>query len=846
MIFDSLMRVAFAALIFMSASFYVYAQDNVSQTSDARENADAPTVPDEEVFFMEDYEVLEKVEKFTDVGRTDIPREFIENLPRGNGGVTDILQYAPGVQFDEAYRGSTKAGEIAPADISISGGKTYENLFLIDGMNNSNLLNPGVSDPYSPSDVPGHAQKFFIDSWLIEDITLYDSNIPAAYDGFTGGVVDVVTRRPRQKFGGNLSYRTTRSEWTHYFINDADAEQLANSTGSSEQPRFRKNFYSASFNIPIIDNSTGILLSYNLSESSIPQIFFNGWKDQTRQSQTFLLKASHNIDGLSYIDASVSYSPHEAQYFLENTMDSDFTITGGGYFAAMNYTRESGGGGHVKFHADWSYSENSRNSPADYKTWIATPHKPWGGTILVNDNISPSKEGGWGSIDQEDESVKLTFDQRLEAASFLGRHKINYGTVYNNVRGRYHRLTDAVSYNEAVLSYDVRCNIFEGTDCISGEQYFRRRTISPESDVDVEVNLYAAYLEDSWDFSRFNLRMGGRMSLDDYMNNYNISPRLQLQYDIFGNRNTVITAGYSRYYSSSPLSNKLQEGKLPSYVEKRRKEFFEATDWETSSAGIKTAYNYRELNTPYSNEYMIGVNQDIFGSNLGLKYIERYNRDEIAQDRSVTELDGIVHYRLNNNGRSNFRSAQLSLSRSWEKKHTVMLNASWQEAQTSNSNYNNTVDLEELEDIVIFEGRKTHRYELPKDNFNRPIRVNLAYTGRFFDHFTFSAIMNYRTPYRQLQIVDSNYILGYGETDPVTGETVQIVTDVYEIKQLNDSFTMDCSFAWEQKLFFEHQLVFTLEVSNILNTRNEAGRGTSGSSQYELGRQFWAGLNYKF
>ena len=94
--------------------------------------------------------------------------------------------------------------DLRPESISISGGRFYENNFVLDGLSNSNRLDPASdSSSSSVSDIGGHEQSLFINADLIGELKVYDSNVPAAYGGFTGGVVDATTRRAgREPEGG--------------------------------------------------------------------------------------------------------------------------------------------------------------------------------------------------------------------------------------------------------------------------------------------------------------------------------------------------------------------------------------------------------------------------------------------------------------------------------------------------------------------------------------------------------------------------------------------------------------------------------------------------------------------
>lgn len=76
-------------------------------------------------------------------GEQVIDRQMIDSLPSGNGDITSLLRTNPNVQFDNNQLNSKSPGEIAPANISINGAQPWQNLFIVDGMNMNNDLDPG-------------------------------------------------------------------------------------------------------------------------------------------------------------------------------------------------------------------------------------------------------------------------------------------------------------------------------------------------------------------------------------------------------------------------------------------------------------------------------------------------------------------------------------------------------------------------------------------------------------------------------------------------------------------------------------------------------------------------------
>jgi hypothetical protein len=811
------------------------------------------TVPerDDDAALIIDVEVRERVHEDAVVGRTEIPREVLENMPKGDGTISDLLRVAPGIQYDKNYRSSNTAGEIAPAEVSISGAKPYESLFLIDGMSNSNMLNPGSNDKVRIIDIGGNPQKFFLNSWLVEDITVYDSNIPASFGGFTGGVVDVTTKEPGKKFGGKLSYRTTKTGWTHYYIDEKDKNYFKESEGHLNQPNFRKDFYAAALNIPINDDM-GFLVSYNRTDSVIPLRHFNGYKDTERLSETYFLKGLYNIDGTSYIDASVAYAPYVEKYFMSDTMDGEYNINGGGYFAVMNYYNGIKDDGEIKVHADYSFQEDSRTGSTDYHyNWIVSPYKPWGAVAEGYDKDVSSYEGGPGNLKKENGNLSLKFDHNLKPMGLWGTHRVSYGAAYNNIYGRQYRPEEYSQYQDATASPDVRCGGDMQT-CIDGDQYFASRNTYPVSDVSVWINEYAGYGEDEWDFLRFKLRLGLRVSNDDYMNNTNFSPRTQFQYDIFNDNRTVLTLGYSRYYGANLLRNKLREAGISDDRYFRQTYNNRIQEWMPTDLNSIIEYNFKELRTPYTDEYSANISQNIYDSVLSAQYVERRSDDEFATSYREIEKDGKAHYRLDNAGSSRYRSVRLGWRKSWEN-HSLMFNGTWSESYTSYNNYDANYNLEDTGAETILDGEIIKKKDLPKDNFNRPYIFNLTYVGKYFSHLTVSGVFTYTTSHKRL--VDlADVSVGYEGTNSATMLPDEKKLNVYKTVRFKDAYMLDASLAWEQPTFSGQKLVLTFEVLNILDKRNKIGEAARVTHKweayafetYQLGRQFWAGVAYEF
>ena len=826
---------------FLIIHLNIYAFDNVTdnESNEILEDSDS------ELFLLDTIDVIQKIGDGSDSGKTEISREIIDYLPSGNQGITDMLKIAPGVQFNENYKSSSTAGEIKPANISISGAKTYENLYLIDGMSNSSLLDPGGYGNLL-NDVEGEPQKFFINQWLIEDITLLDSDISASYNGFQGGVVDVKLKQPVNIFQGNFNYKVTNQSLTNFFISE-EAKRSHELGSFDNQLLFEKHFLSLGLNIPITKNYA-FLFSANYNWSKIPLMNLSQWNTQTRNIQNYFLKSSWKIDSSSYVDASISYSPYIGNYFLKNKKDSDYKVINGGTFAVVNYVKEYNGH-KFKVHGDLNYSENKKFAPDEYKVWNTTDKKNWGKPILTGlegDNFtSLSIEGGLGDVEKYETSVKISFDHNVKPIEIFGKLKINYGLEYSAVFGRYLKRNNSYWYDGAYINPLIDCKGDSNT-CSEGDQYFTERTITPSSDVNAFINHFGTYLEGDYTLERFNLRLGVRYDIDDYLKNSNFSPRVKATLDLFNNKKTTINAGYGRYYSSSMLFYKLREGRKENIKEVRWSYRNKLKEWVPSNLNTKTTYNFNELKTPYNDEVTVSLNQDILGSFVNLKYLLRYGKDAIATNRLYVK-DGIAYYSFNNNGYSNYSSLQLKWQKSW-KNHHLITNLTWSTSEVSNESYDESLDIEDMEKEVIYNGNKILLHDLPKGNYARPLIFNISYIGTFFKNLKLSLTLNYKSPYKSLELT------GFEETgeqrfNEETNEIENVTYSTYEDVYYGHNVTVDLGLYWEQTLWKTHKLTIFTEIYNLFNTQNQIGKRfyTGDSSEdYELGLQVWFGVQYEF
>ncbi|WP_432823829.1 TonB-dependent receptor plug domain-containing protein [Trichloromonas sp.] len=770
-----------------------------------------------------------------ETGKSTLSEAQIKALPQGNGSINELLTTLPSVQASDMANTSLQGGEITPPHLSISGGRFYENNYVVDGIGNNSLLDPAASDPESIQNVPGHPQEMFLHNRLVDEITVYRSNISAEYGGFTGGVVDVKTKKPAAEFGGAVALRTTRDSWTRFHLDHDQEEDFENSNSSERQPRFRKYDGDVLLNLPLTER-VGLLASYRRLYSQIPLRHFDRTRNQSRDMETYFLKYVYDISDrttatVTYIETPFSEKRFRSEDRGSEIRNSWYTIDRGGYRLAgdLNHFFDLG---ELTVKGALRKSENTRQAPQHFYNWNVAPSgwpgewdKDWG-------TDKYSKEGGYGDVQssQAGENIELIFTFEPVRTGPVS-HEIKLGYGFERLTGTYEREDQTHIYSLARNDASVNCgdNLL---DCVDGQQYLWFRSVYEPDSVDETIDRHHLFIEDRLQFQRLTLRPGLRVARDNFMQNTDRDLRLAATYDLLGDGDTLLIAGVNRYHGQSLLTYKLSEAKKPYYTERRSK--IAGTDflgpWALVSQN-RAFTRYSELKTPYSDELTFGVDQALLGGRLKVNYIERRGKDEFASQTSDRDAQGRTFTTLNNNGRSEHEEVGIEWERSW-KKHYLALNATWQRTETSNENYRVGLEEEELMEQVYYHGDLINRIDLPRDDYNRAYVGNLVYSATLPHGFTFTNRTRYRSGYCSLEDTGADALGPNGEAVPVYAKFKQ-----------PESWLFDWVLDWRRDLYRKQGIQLSLEVYNVFNQKVKAG---ALDETYEMGRQVWAGMEYYF
>lgn len=786
-----------------------------------------------------------------------VTSEEISQKNTGDGNITDLMKTNPAVQFANNDSNSMNQGEIKPSRISIHGSSSYQNAYRLDGVSFNNDFDPADSGlGETATRLSSSDQGIYIDSRLIDSMTVYDNNIPVEFGGFTGGTVEVNSRRWQGENSAHAYYRLTRSGWNNLFHDSSQGiDTTKNDTANPArfQNRYDKNDFGGWFELGVSENS-GIVFSASRRSSTIPMtvtggeafvlennqvepIFSDsGKKNQRRTSDNYFLKYSLDLSDKSSLDLSANYASYDSRLFSSSVSNSgyDSTHDGLGFTAVFKHQLDLG---QFEITANTQDLKDNRNNDQKYSLTVRAIEfdEDWNYLGMTERN-----SGGLGDLESKQKSHGLKTVMRFNSLEDgLGiTHQPTLGAEVNYTKGTYVRDHDYLRYT---YSGNLIKDDYNGS--LTNINRFKKGSYS------ADYTNYAIFLDDNIQYGNLTLRPGIRLDRDDFVNRTNIAPRLSGNYDVFGNGKTQIIAGANRYYGRSMLTYALYGAQNGGMQNCNGSEWdpcsliLENNNWDNK----KDYEGIDSLKTPYNDELTVALQQEIMSTTWRLQYVHREGYDEVrtrtkydtrdADKRSIRMYD--------NGGRSSHDTVTLSVNNSqpWEwadASHVMTASLTWQQSESNtpkDSGYNsfdpaNKVNLNK----VWYDGKIIDASKLPSTSFNSPFKFNLELTSVWDDYdLTWYNRLQWWGARDQAVRYDNAYAV-----DPEYGQVRK-----YTKQHFSSKYTWDTRLGWKPE--FAHGFGFSVEVNNILNNKNVADRFVFEDrvlKSYDPGRQFWLQVNY--
>ena len=433
---------------------------------------------------------------------------------------------------------------------SISGSFSYENLFLINGVE----VNENIRGSFLP---------LFIED-AIQETTTATAGVSAEYGRFTGGVVNVITKSGGNDFSGSFRVNVDNDDW----VSDK-TDRLFDPT--FEQLDDRNEIYEGTFGGPIWKDRFWFFLAgrdrTEASQDTTVQtnITYPTGDDETRYEAkaTIALTPSHSVIG-SYLEIERTRSGATFGNVLDLRSVNDRTdpqdIKAGNYTGILTSS----------FFLEAQYSERFY----EIATGLGGPPDLIDGTLLRH---RPTNRRFWSSTfcGTCEPEIRNNEDYLVKGSYFLttensGSHDFTFG--YDNFSDIRFSVNHQSGSDFQVWAEDIVIdgsnNIFPIFDTgATWIVWWPPVGLDIAQDTDFQTRSFYAndswQLNDKWSFNigvRYDENEGIDSSGNLVSDDDKISPRLGVSYDVKGDGDLVINASFGTYVAALANTGNVADG----------------------------------------------------------------------------------------------------------------------------------------------------------------------------------------------------------------------------------------------------------------------------------------------
>ena len=556
-----------------------------------------------------------QVNTVSNASNFNMAEDFIERQPVSRDP-TDLMNFAPGIENDQAYG--------APS--------SSQNAYNVDGVD--------VSDPELGS------QWVLPSMDWVQEVQVAGLGADAEYGGFTGAVVNLVT-----KSGGNQFHGDVRAYYSGGDLNSDNAPPGVEGTNkvSSDMD------VSASFGGPVVHDKLWYFASGNYRDRAIEPFYSEGAPtddraDNQRSWTRFLGKLTWQLNESNRV------------LFMVDSDDvvNDYRGVGDTVLASGAFRQDSPS---LLFNASWeSLITDSSFITAKVTGLSGGDDRQGYSGDLSNQYDSDSGfdwANYWQTTNKDVERTAFDASWSLFADGLLSRndsHNFKFGFVYEALKSEY-----VTEVNGGVWYYD------RSRYCGSLDEYFDNPSCGAFSSYrGDEWNLKGTmdglhfYAQDAWKVGRFAANLGVRYS--QYTGKFTDvagtiydenmwAPRAGLVWDLFGTGKTALKAHYGRYYDGMSITLYDREISGDALSDTEIWDYNTATGEYDDLWAVEVQARAEmdpNIEHPYVDQFVATFEQQL-GTNvvLGLDYIHRENHNINAM--VVSNLDDYDAYIAANN-----------------------------------------------------------------------------------------------------------------------------------------------------------------------------------------------------
>lgn len=269
-------------------------------------------------------------------------------------------------------------------------------------------------------------------------------------------------------------------------------------------------------------------------------------------------------------------------------------------------------------------------------------------------------------------------------------------------------------------------------------------------------------------------------------------------------------------------------------------------DENTLLATGSNTTNFKKINIPYDDELSAGITQEFDAFDLNTKYIHRFGREQIRRACILDEngdCPATASYTYDNEGKSEADIFIISLSNSVPFRLNFIDNFfsfayDYTNTRRNYNDYSEKYNSAELNDWVLYNGALTRVSQINVSNFARPHTFRFSTTHHFKFGKTNYLINNF-----------FRYRSAYKTTISTGGSGSEADPYLYEDIRIGGAFVWDMRVGFDINLYKGNTFYTNIDIFNVLDKATLTTYKNSKSNPtltYEVGRQFWVQVGYRY